>query len=74
MSKGIFALVIAYGFPSLLLVIGFLIYSGGSSANMFVDASEQISLGKGLMGISVILYIIDSFILFLMWSHEQGYV
>jgi len=66
--------IIAYGFTSLLLVIGFLIYSGSSIANIFIDASETMDIGYRLMVASVILYIMDTIIVVFMYmAKPSGY-
>ena len=62
--------VLAIGFPSLLLVSGLIIYSGASFVNAFIDASEQMSLGKMMIFFSILIYLLELLIYFIIWYNE----
>ena len=56
----LFARVVAYGFPSLLLILGFSAWTGGTLATEILGTSNATALiGLGLMALGVIIYLAE---------------
>ena len=57
-SSSIIVKVFAYGVPALLIVLGFLAFTGGKFAEAIFGTSEgMVGLGIGLIIIGIILYL-----------------
>jgi len=63
MATAIIARVIAYGVPALLIVLGFIAYTGGRFAEMiFSNATDMVGFGIILIVLGIMIYIIELFI------------
>jgi len=63
MSTAIIARVVAYGVPALLIVLGFIAYTGGKFAEMIFGSSEgMVAMGIGLIFLGAIIYVAEIFL------------
>lgn len=63
MAIGIIVRVLAYGLPALLIVLGFIAYTGGKFAEIIFGSSEgMVVVGIGLMIVGLIIYVGELFL------------
>ena len=63
MATAIIARVFAYGVPALLIVLGFIAYTGGKFAELIFGTSEgMVFMGGFLIFLGVVIYIAELFI------------
>ena len=63
MATAIIARVIAYGVPALLILLGFIAYTGGRFAEMlFGNVDDLVVLGIVLIIIGILIYVIEIFL------------
>ena len=54
--------VFAYGIPALLIVLGFIAYTGGRMAELiFGSGGDMVVMGVGLIIIGILIYIVELF-------------
>lgn len=56
--------ILAYGFPALLIVLGFIAYTGGQMADIiFGSGGDMVVMGVGLIIVGIMIFFIELFFL-----------